>query len=179
MCVVRCWLNKTVVLPIALTFVALGGAFASSPMRTKIFGGKGPVNVQSETMSVFNKKGLAIWRGSVVATQAEATLKCDELEAAYDEKGAGNVTMLIARGNVHLTQPGRVVKSARATFDNRTRTLTFTGAPRVFEGENTLEGERIVVFVDDDRVEVAKARGKMKIKEPERPARASARRKAR
>lgn len=150
---------------------------ASGGLRGKLFGGKGPVNLKSETMTIENKKKLAVWRGGVVAVQADMTLKCDELQALYDDKGV--VSTLTARGNVHLTQPGRVARSGQALFNNQARTILFTGAPKVWERENTLEGDRIMVWVDEDRVEVTKARGQLRIKDDGAPRNARKQRGAR
>ena len=90
--------------------------------------------------------------GSVVARQGDLTLRAPAVEATYAPGSAG-IERIIALQGVEVTQGERVAKADHAEFDNASHTITLTGEPRVWDGDNIVQGTKIVLHVDDQRVE--------------------------
>ena len=113
-----------------------------------------PIDVKA-AHSVLELRGAhrhATLTGSVVARQGDLTLRAPNVEAVY-APGAAGVERIIADHGVEVTQGSRVAKADRAEFDNARHAIVLTGEPRVWDGDNLVQGSRIVLHVDDQRVE--------------------------
>jgi lipopolysaccharide export system protein LptA len=122
-----------------------------------------PVRITSEKLTVFNKENRAVFSGSVVARQGDLTVRCQELVAHY--RPGGGLASLVATKKVRMRKGDRRAAGERLDYDHERRTMVLTGAPRLWEKESWLEGERVVFHLDDDRVEVERAKGRLKMEE--------------
>jgi lipopolysaccharide export system protein LptA len=89
----------------------------------------------------------------------------DALEALIIENGKG-IEKVTADGNVKIQQGLRVANCQKAIYYNVERKVVLTGDPRVYEGENMVSGDEIIVDIEQNRVEVKGGpggRGKVKI----------------
>ena len=113
-----------------------------------------PVDVKAlhTVLELKGKERHARLAGSVVARQADLTLRAPEVDATLAD-GSGGIRRIVATAGVEVTQGSRVAQAGRAEFDNAARTIVFTGGPRLWDGENLVEGTRIVLHVDDRTVE--------------------------
>ena len=71
--------------------LAVGGtAFAQQASPANVLGGfskdNGPINIQSDTLTINDQKKIAIYKGNVVAVQGDNTLRTVELEVQYTSK---------------------------------------------------------------------------------------------
>ena len=89
--------------------------------------------------------------GEVIATQADLTLRAPDVDATLGD--GGGIARIVARHGVEVAQAGKVAQAGEATFDNVSRTVTLTGDPRLWDGDNLVEGERIVLHVDEKTVQ--------------------------
>jgi lipopolysaccharide transport protein LptA len=120
-----------------------------------------PVDIYSEELDIDDAQKTAHFRGSVVATQGETTLKTPYLFVKYEGKAASGlapdpaqteqsgsrVTFLWARNGVDITAGSdRRIKSDLADFDAKADTALFVGSVQVTQEKNWLNGERL--FVD-------------------------------
>ena len=113
-----------------------------------------PIDVKA-AHSVLELKGVhrhASLSGAVVAKQGDVTMRAPMVEATYAPGTAGIETMVAVQG-VEVTQGDKIAKADRAEFDNALHTITLTGEPRVWDGDNLVQGTKIVLHVDDERVE--------------------------
>lgn len=122
-----------------------------------------PVKITSDRLTVFNKENRAIFVGHVVARQGDLVIRCEELVA--HSLPNGGLSTLTALRKVRVRKGGRRAVGERLDYDHARRVMVLTGAPKLWEKENQLEGERVVFFLDEDRVEVERARGNLKIEE--------------
>ena len=68
---------------------------------------------------------------------------------------AGDVERLVAQGNVVMTEPeGRSGSSDKATYTTGDGVLLMEGNPRLTDGENTITGETIRYYTQENRSEV-------------------------
>ena len=56
-----------------------------------------------------------------------------------------------ANGHVTITEGERIVTGEEAVFDQDARKITMTGDAVMREGANIIRGDRIVVFLDENR----------------------------
>ena len=122
-----------------------------------------PVKVVSDSLEADDKKGLFTFIGHVVAQQDGATIYADQLDVFYsaapqrtDKEDAGetpprSIDKIIARGAVKIVQQDRIARGERAEYDYSTRAVVLTGSPSVVQGGNSVAGERITVFLGDER----------------------------
>jgi lipopolysaccharide export system protein LptA len=119
--------------------VSLGGAFATDP--------DAPVEVTSETLTVDQATGAAVFTGNVVVGQGELRLQAAEVEVRYAE-AAGEIARLLASGGVTLATPGEAAEAQAADYDLEARTLTLTGEVLLTQGPSAISADRMVVDLE-------------------------------
>ena len=112
---------------------------------------KAPLVITSESLEADNKKGVAIFSGNVIAEE-EFLLCSDELILGL---GAGEqVDKIVATGNVVILYENKVSGADRAEYVKESRKLVLTGSAVVVECGDRIRGERIEIFMDEDRAVV-------------------------
>ena len=115
------------------------------------------VEVEAERLTIDQARHTARFAGKVVARYGELTLTCDEMTAAYDERGA--IASLEARGRIGVRRGDASAEAGSARLDVKRKILVLEGAPTVVRGPHRLSGRRIEVRLDTGAVEVLEARG--------------------
>jgi lipopolysaccharide export system protein LptA len=133
-----------------------------------------PITVTSRTLEYDYKQNVVVYRGDVRAEQGDVHLTSDELTIhlasaetpaekpatdAAGERAAGEGTLggrvqlreIVATGNVRIDQGERWATGGRAVFDQTKRILLLTGDPVLHDGPNQIAGDRVVVYLDEDR----------------------------
>lgn len=135
---------------------------------------KEPITVTSDTLEYDYKANVVVYRGTVQATQGDVTLRSDTLtvtlERAEDASGADGVPSgggsrlreIVAVGNVRIDNGTRWATGGRAIFDQGRRTLVLTEKPVLHDGQNEVAGDRVVVYLDEDRSVVEGGRKRVK-----------------
>jgi lipopolysaccharide export system protein LptA len=109
-----------------------------------------PISIKSNALSADNKGKLAIFTGKVIAKQGDISIYADKLSIYYGEKN-NEVDKIEADGSVRIVQENRTGIADHAVYDNREGRITLTGNPKVMQGSDTLSGETITYFIDEDR----------------------------
>lgn len=167
--------------PATLGLVLVLGLFmatAAMAAKTKAVASDQPINVVSDTLEVDNKAQVATFKGKVRATQGDVVITSDKLLVYYDrdEKaakpkkddkkpgglmdGGGKVRQVVALGHVKVVQRDRVGVGQKATYWAGGRKILLEGQATVWQGKNVVSGEKITVFLDEDRSVVHGAPGK-------------------
>jgi lipopolysaccharide export system protein LptA len=114
-------------------------------------------------LDAYHEKRMVVFSGNAVATQGARTIQADRLTLYYKEnrKTAGRSTAGVegtqdlerveANGHVTITEGERVVTGEDAIFEQDIQKITMTGSPVLREGANIIRGDRIVVFLDENR----------------------------
>jgi lipopolysaccharide export system protein LptA len=130
-----------------------------------------PVTVSARTLEFDYKRNVVVYRGDVRAAQGDVRLTSDELTihlaSADDAKAAapaepppaGDATLegrvrlreVVATGNVRIDQGERWATGGRAVFDDEKRILVLSVDPVLHDGPNHIAGDRVVVYLDEDR----------------------------
>jgi lipopolysaccharide export system protein LptA len=141
---------------------------------------KEPIHIRSRDLEFRYNERRITYRGDVVATQGETTLKSDTLTVTYEEptaekdpaqprpentaleKGAAQskrqntsvqqqLKEIVAEGNVDITSGDRHATAKKAVFTQATRTVVLSGNAILQEGENRVNGEKVTVYLDEKR----------------------------
>lgn len=140
--------------------LAAPDAGSSLPLRPAT--SRGPLSVQADRLDYFKQESRALYSGHAIAKRGTLTLTCDQLEAFFASSGA--IDRVVARGNVYAIDGDREVWGDEAQFVDSTGVLTVRGNPRGKQGPREVEGEVVTFVTGLDRLEVTKAR--TRVKEP-------------
>lgn len=116
-----------------------------------------PMRVVSSRIHYTADDRTARFDGDVVARRATMTLRANRLVAVGAEDGSLQSAWTEA-GPVTVVDGNRHARAQQAHFLSNGQRLVLTGAPRFSEGESWLEGDRVVFFIGEDRVEVDRPR---------------------
>ncbi len=140
----RCCRNS----PLILLALALVGAPQPSVAAEK--GSREPIVVTAKRMEADKLGDIVTFTGDVVLKKETMTLNSDTLVVYYDTPAKG-VREIEAMGNVVVQQEGRVALAEKAVYYSSEEKIVLTGEARVIENENHVGGERITLFIRDDR----------------------------
>jgi len=111
-----------------------------------------PLRVTSQELEADNKKLVIIFKGTVVAKQGDLTIYADMAHVYYEKKEEGNeVREIVATGNVKILEGDRVATGQKAVFTNADQKIVLTGQPKAWQGKDMVSGERIIVFLEEDK----------------------------
>jgi lipopolysaccharide export system protein LptA len=126
------------------------------PGLAGLTGGKGPINIQSDTLSLDYKKKTVLFAGHVRGVQSGTQLTSDALHVNY-EQNFKDVKDMTADGNVKITQGGRWATSDHAVLNQANHTVVMTGNPVVHDGNDEVTGSKITVYLNTGRSVVEQA----------------------
>src|SRR5436309_1643460 len=136
---------------------------------------KDPITINADRLEYDYKNNVVVYRGDVQATQGQVKLRSDTLTVTFESvkdgtakdgtpppkadppvpdpaaKGTQRVHEVVAVGNVRIDQGARWATGGKAVFDQTQRTLVLTENPILHEGLNEVAGDRVVVYLDDNR----------------------------
>ena len=129
---------------------------------------KDPIHIRSHDLEFFYEEKRIQYRGNVVVTQGDMTLKSDRLTVLYEDPApaAADTTTqqrlkrIVAEGRVEITSGGRRATSRKAIFNQQKRTVTLRGNAVLQEGANQVKGDIVTVFLDENRSIVKGGKGK-------------------
>ena len=109
-----------------------------------------PLVVVGERTSWELREGVVVFEGGVRAERGEVVLSCDRLELRHSDT---RVESADAIGSVRVARGSRIATGSRARLTTAEGRVELTGAPRLEESGRQLSGERITLFLDDERLE--------------------------
>ncbi len=112
--------------------------------------GSRPIDVAADRLSADSARNIVTFEGNVVARQADVTLYADRIQAGYSRE-SGSIDRIEAEGNVRFLQEGREARSARATFHNLEQRIVLSGGATLRQGQNTVQGETLTIFLRENR----------------------------
>jgi lipopolysaccharide export system protein LptA len=129
-----------------------------------------PVQIESTTLEVRDKSRIATFMGNVKMTQGDTIVQAKTLIVYYEDNSAPSPTpaanakagpgiagpgggqqqikRMEAKGNVIITQKEQTASGDSGLFDVKANTVTLIGNVVVTQGQNVLNGERMVVNLD-------------------------------
>lgn len=140
-------------LNILCTILLIGITGAASAQTSIDLGGMAvdpeeEIEVTSQTLSVDQETGFAIFEGDVVVIQGELRMSAERVEVLFIDE-TNEISRLIATGGVLLANAEDEAEADRADYDITTQMLTMTGDVLVNEGETVIAADSMVVNVTD------------------------------
>ena len=139
--------------------------FAAIPFEGRAEGARKGLNgstvtVTSDKLAVDNRLGTVLFTGNVAAEQ-DFLLCSDELYLRYNDKR--EVESITATGSVRIFRDNKESFSRKAVYDRKARTIVITGDAVFKQCADTVRGEKIVVYLDEDKALVdSKGSGRVK-----------------
>lgn len=114
-----------------------------------------PINITADRMDAFQRENRVVFEGNVVVQQEETYLYARRIVAdmAPQEQGGG-IRKVVAQDNVRITQNDRVATCDRAEFDHLKRTIELHGNPKIWQGKDWIDGEKVLVQLDQEKMVV-------------------------
>lgn len=158
-------IKKTSVLCFLFIFIvflpALTNADTSNVNKLK---SREPIEIVSDRMEAYNEKKMVIFSGNAVATQGDKEIKSDQLLLYYKKEtgkkdkiaakemdGTGDLERIEARGNVTITQKEMIATGDEAVYLQDSGQIIMTGNTTLRDGKNVIKGDRVIVFINEDR----------------------------
>lgn len=127
---------------------------SSADIKSKI---KGPVVIKSDRLTADNLNNTALFEGAVVATTPDMTMYSDKMLVFYERK-TGNIKKIESEGKVKVIKGDRVIVSQKAVYYADGEKVVFMGEPRAVEDKNTVIGDVMTYFINEDRYYVEGAK---------------------
>jgi len=110
-----------------------------------------PVTVDADQLENMQKEGLIVFTGNVVASQDNSTQYSDRMEVYLDAKG-DSIVRTVSVGNVRIiTKDCRMGTAQRAEYYDAEQRVVLIGNARVWRDDNVVTGERITLYLAEDR----------------------------
>lgn len=143
--------------PYTLAFAgASGDVFAGTVDATtttvsRTEGAGPPLQIQAARSSWDLKARSARFEGEVVVTRGAVTMRCTALDVHY--ASADVLDTVVATGTVRVDHGERHAEAERAELVGASGKITLSGHPKLSEGVNVLSGERIILWLDDEKAD--------------------------
>src|SRR5262245_15233801 len=112
-----------------------------------------PIVIDADRMEACKKEGLVVFTGNVVAKQESSVQNADRMEVYLDDKGE-RVLRIVSTGNVKIvTEDCRTGTAKRVEYYDDDQKLLLIGDAKVWQEDNVVTGERIVMYLADGRSE--------------------------
>lgn len=122
-----------------------------SPLKPAGEDRSAPVIVDADHLETLQKEGLVIFTGNVIARQNTSTQYADRMEVYLDAKG-DRILRTVSTGGVRIiTRDCRTGTAQRAEYYDTEQRVILIGNARVWQDENVVTGERITIFLAEDR----------------------------
>ena len=158
----QCFRNS-LLLAASLLFIAATSGNARPDKNTRE-----PLVITSNRMHAEKLADKVTFTEKVTLKKKGMTLASDVMIVHYDT-GSKDIRKVEAHGNVVVRKDGRVALSDNALYSRKAETIVLTGNASIIENENKIGGEKITLFMADDR-SIIEGKGKVmfyKDKSPE------------
>ncbi len=121
-----------------------------------------PIEIEADQLDIYDKKKIAIFKGSVRAKQGETLLNTATLTIHYSGGGAGtaqSITRLEANGGVRVSQKDQNATGDNAYVDMATEVITLSGNVVLTQGGNVLRGSKLTINMRSGAARLAAAGG--------------------
>jgi lipopolysaccharide export system protein LptA len=122
--------------------------------------GQGAMVIHSNTLEADDKKGIVIFTGEVDAQRDDFTVYCHKMVVYYEKSPAkegseefgARIDKIVATGNVKIVRAeGGIATGEKAVYYQQDEKLVLTGKPVVKQKDNSVEGDRITLFLKENR----------------------------
>ncbi|HWR72350.1 MAG TPA: lipopolysaccharide transport periplasmic protein LptA [Nitrospirota bacterium] len=109
-----------------------------------------PIVITSDRMKAAEITRQVEFSGNVTLKKEGLTLYSDTAIVFYDERSK-SIRVIEALGNVIVRKEGSIAHAKRAQYYSNEEKIVLTGEARILENENEIGGDRITLFMRDER----------------------------
>jgi len=117
--------------------------------------GSGALKIQSDSGQFFTNESRAVFLGQVKAKMPQTFIESDVFELSMDAEEE----TISASGKVLLKNRGRTATAESALIELNGTEILLEGRAQIETENNRVEGRRIKIYTDDDRIDVEEASG--------------------
>jgi len=123
-----------------------------------------PISVTADSLEFDYRSRILTYTGHVQVIQADLKLESHTLRVVLDDKAQADAQIkeVVAAGNVHMQKGTRWATAGRAVFDQAKRTVTLQENAVLHDNTNEISGDRVVVYLDEERSVVEGGHGRVK-----------------
>ena len=119
-----------------------------------------PIHIEADRMESDQRKESVLFAGNVEATQGDLVIRADQMTVHYRKTGqtagpansaAQSIENLQATGNVKIIKEDWLASGDRMEFETEGRKVILTGAPKIWQGNNTVTGDKIILYLDEGK----------------------------
>jgi lipopolysaccharide export system protein LptA len=119
-----------------------------------------PIVIESKTLEVDNQKRIVTFTGNVNAKKDDFVVDCQKMLVYYrpaPDKGSKDefsqgIDRIVATGQVRVTRKeGGVATADKAVYFQEDDKIVLTGHPSVQQGKDLVKGDRITIFLKENR----------------------------
>lgn len=103
-----------------------------------------PVEIESDTLSVNNADGTALFSGNVLVKQGEVRMSAAEVRVEYDREGKA-IASLHGTGGVTFATPTDAAEAGEADYTIATGVIVLRGNVVLTQGSSTLAGQKLTI----------------------------------
>jgi len=147
---------------------AIGQVMAEEPgggLAAVRGGASGPIVIHANALEADNANKKITFNGDVRAEREDFIINCQTMVVHYtgkaaeaagaDRKPEGGIDRIVAIGGVRIERvQGGTATSDEAVYYEKEGKVILTGNPVLKQANDVIEGERVVFFMNDDRVVV-------------------------
>lgn len=129
-----------------------------------------PVQITSDQATLKGETKTAVFEGHVVINYQDMVLRSPTATFYFTQSGSAGLNKVVLDGGVRLRDSLRRGESRRLTLYVQQERAEMEGEPRVHQGADVLQGEKIIFLDGGERVQVMRARAKVRnVEEREDP----------
>jgi lipopolysaccharide export system protein LptA len=131
-----------------------------------------PIQIEADHMLSMQRDNTVFFSGKVEAKQEELVIHSDEMTVYYNETPTSETTpkdgamhskdvdRIFAKGNVEITQLEWVATGETAEYFADERKVILTGTAKVWQDNNLVTGNKVVMYLDEGKSVVERSTGK-------------------
>jgi len=117
-----------------------------------------PVQIRADKMELRRQDNLILYTGNVSVTQPQYKMDSDLLEVRWDPE-TRKIKHLVAKGKVRMEAEDAKASCGVAILDVGAQSVEMHESPKMIQGGEHVEGEKIVYFLNEKRSTVLGGRG--------------------
>jgi lipopolysaccharide export system protein LptA len=126
----------------------------------------GPIHVEADRMESDQLNGAVLFVGNVEARQGDMLISAERMTVRYGKNDAipdgtdqknKSIESLVAEGKVKITRQDWVASGDWLEFKSVERKVVLTGNTKVWQDNNLVIGDRVVLYLDEGRSVVEKS----------------------
>lgn len=149
----------TIVLNIILACCGIRTTVYAAPLND--ISAKEPIHIEADRMVSDQRKESVLFDGNVEATQGDMVIRADQMTVYYRKadgntatpvSGAGkSIDNLQATGNIKIIKQDWLASGDRMEFETEGRKVVITGNTKVWQGNNTVTGDKVILYLDEGK----------------------------